>query len=67
MIGKIIGAMVGEKVMSAASRRGGLGAVGGAVAVAAARRGVWPLAMLLAAGYGLKRLRNQRQNPPATA
>ena len=61
MFGKIIGAYIGEKIM-ARSGRGATGAVVGAGSAAVARRGVKPLAVLLAAGYGLKMLRDYRRN-----
>lgn len=61
MLGKILGAYVGEKLMSR-SGRGGQGAMVGAGSAAVARRGVKPLAVLLAAGYGIKLLRDHRRN-----
>jgi hypothetical protein len=59
MFGKILGAYVGEKLFSRLNR-GGTGALAGAATVVAARRGARPLALLLAAGYGLKLLNDYR-------
>lgn len=61
MFGKLIGAYIGEKLMSR-SGRGGRGAIVGAGSAVAARRGAKPLAVLLAAGYGLKLLNDYRRN-----
>lgn len=55
MLGKLVAAFIGEKIM-ARSGRGGAGAVVGAATAAAARRGIGPLATVIAAGYGLKKL-----------
>ena len=66
MIGKLIAAYLGEKVM-ARSGRGGTGAIGGAATAAVARRGVRPLAVLLAAGYGIKLLNDYRRKERAPA
>ncbi|MCA1654390.1 MAG: hypothetical protein ABR588_11925 [Sphingomicrobium sp.] len=66
MLGKLIGAYIGEKLM-ARSGRGGTGALAGAGSAAVARRSAKPLAMLLAAGYGLKLLNDYRKNQRASA
>ena len=60
MIGKFIGAYVGEKIM-ARSGRGGAGALAGAATAVAARRGLGPLATVVAVGYGLKKLNDYRK------
>ncbi|MEO6248695.1 MAG: hypothetical protein ABIO85_08980 [Sphingomicrobium sp.] len=59
MFGKLIAAYVGQKIFSG-SNRGGTGALGGVATAAVARRGAKPLALLLAAGYGLKMLNDYR-------
>jgi len=63
MFGKLLAAYIGEKIF-ARSGRGGAGAIGGVATAAAtgavARRGAKPLALLLAAGYGLKLLNDYR-------
>ena len=59
MVGKILGAYVGEKILDRLNR-GGTGAIAGAATVVAARRGTKSLALLLAAGYGLKMLNDYR-------
>ena len=59
MFGKILGAYVGEKLLGRLNR-GGTGALAGAATAVAARRGAKPLALLLAAGYGLKLLNDYR-------
>lgn len=61
MLGKILGAYIGDRLMSR-SGRGGQGAIIGAGSAAVARRGAKPLAVLLAAGYGIKLLREYRRN-----
>ncbi len=61
MLGKILGAYVGERLM-ARRGRGGSGAIAGAGTAALARRGGKPLIALLAAGYGLKLLNDYRKN-----
>ena len=66
MIGKLIAAYVGDKIM-ARSGRGGAGALGGLAAATLARRGGKSLAMLLAAGYGLKKLNDYRRSHRAAA
>lgn len=66
MFGKLIGAYIGEKVL-ASSGRGAAGAVGGAATAVIARRGLRPLALLLAAGYGYKKLKEYRARQGAAA
>ena len=66
MFGKILGAYVGEKLM-ARGGRGASGALIGAGTVALARRGGRPLAMLIAAGYGLKMLNDYRKKQRGAA
>ena len=61
MLGKIFGAYLGEKLM-ARSGRGATGAIAGAGTAAVAKRGIGPLALIVAAGYGLKLLRDRRRN-----
>lgn len=66
MIGKLIAAYVGQRIFSGGNR-GGSGALGGLATAAIARRGARPLALLIAAGYGLKKLndyRNQSRSAP---
>jgi hypothetical protein len=59
MLGKIIGAIAGEKL---AGRNNKLtGAVVGAAIPAIARRGLGPLALVLAAGWGAKKLVEKRR------
>jgi hypothetical protein len=60
MLGKLLGAYVGERLMRR-SGRGGTGVLAGAGAAAVARRGGKPLAVILAAGYGLKLLNDYRR------
>ena len=60
MIGKLIGAFIGNKIMTH-SGRGGAGAVAGAATAGAARRGFGPLATVVAVGYGLKKLNDYRK------
>ena len=61
MFGKLIGAYVGERLLRRINR-GGTGAIAGAATAVAARRGVKPLALVLAAGYGLKMLNDYRKS-----
>jgi hypothetical protein len=65
MFGKLLGAYVGEKLF-ARSGRGASGAFGGVATAAVARRGAKPLALLLAAGYGLKLLSDYRAKQRAS-
>jgi hypothetical protein len=66
MFGKLLAAYVGEK-MFARGNRGASGALGGVATAAVARRGAKPLALLLAAGYGLKLLNDYRTKQRASA
>ena len=54
MLGKLAGAIIGEKV--AGRNRGAKGAILGAGVAAVARRGLGPLAGALALGWGAKKL-----------
>jgi len=54
MLGKILGAFIGEKV--AGRNSGAKGAILGAGVAAVARRGFGPLAGAMAIGWGAKRL-----------
>ncbi len=66
MLGKILGAMAGERI--AGKNRKLTGALVGAAVPAIARRGLGPLALALAAGWGAKKLierRRAQRNPPA--
>jgi hypothetical protein len=65
MIGNILGAIVGEKL---ASRNNKLtGALVGAVVPAIARRGLGTLGLVLAAGWGAKKLMERRRDRKETA
>jgi hypothetical protein len=59
MLGKIAGALVGERI--AGRNRGAKGALIGAGVAAVARRGLGPLAGVLALGWGAKKLWEWRQ------
>ena len=67
MIGKILGAIAGEKLAGRNNR--GRGALLGAAMPFIARRGLGPLGMALAAGWGAKKLydrnRTRRGTPAA--
>ena len=54
MLGKLAGAIIGEKI--AGRNRGAKGAIIGAGVAALARRGLGPLAGALALGWGAKKL-----------
>jgi len=54
MLGKLAGALIGERV--AGRNRGAKGAILGAGIAAVARRGLGPLAGALALGWGAKKL-----------
>ena len=54
MLGKIAGALIGERI--AGGNRGAKGAIIGAGVAAVARRGFGPLAGALALGWGAKKL-----------
>lgn len=60
MIGKLIGAYIGQRIMNR-SGRGGTGALAGVAGAAVARRGFGPLATVVAVGYGLKKLNDYRK------
>ena len=66
MIGKILGAVIGEKIATRYGNRGATGAIVGAGLAAAARRVSPPIALLLAAGYGVKKLRDYRRGQRPT-
>ena len=59
MLGKIAGAVIGEKI--AGRNRGARGALIGAGVAALARRGLGPLAGALALGWGAKKLWEWKQ------
>ena len=59
MLGKLIGAFVGEKL--AGRNRGLRGALLGAGAAAVARRGLFPLTLALGAGWAAKKMWDKRQ------
>ena len=59
MIGKILGAMVGKKLAGRNSKLSG--ALVGAAVPAIARRGLGPLALVAAAGWGAKKLIERRR------
>ena len=59
MLGKILGGMVGERI--AGPNRKLTGAVVGAAVPAIARRGLGPLALIAAAGWGAKKLLDRRR------
>jgi hypothetical protein len=64
MLGKIAGAIIGEKI--AGRNRGARGALMGAGIAAIARRGLGPLAIALGAGWAAKKMwdkRQQRRHP----
>ena len=66
MLGKILGAMAGERIAGKNSKL--TGALVGAAVPAIARRGLGPIALVLAAGWGAKKLierRRARGSPPA--
>ena len=65
MLGKIAGALIGERI--AGRNRGARGAIIGAGVAAVARRGFGPLAGALALGWGAKKLwqwRKERRSHP---
>ena len=59
MLGKLLGAIVGEKV--AGRHEGAKGALLGAGIAAVARRGLGPLGLALGAGWAAKKLYDRRQ------
>lgn len=67
MFGKIIGAVIGEKIAERHGNSGTTGAIVGAGLAAAARRISTPIAVLIAAGYGVKKLRDYRRERASTA
>lgn len=64
MIGKILGAVVGEKI--AGRNRKMTGALVGAAVPAIARRGLGTLALVAAAGWGAKKLWDRRNKRSGT-
>jgi hypothetical protein len=60
MLGKLAGALIGERI--AGRNRGAKGAIIGAGVAAAARRGLAPLAGALALGWGAKKLWDWRKH-----
>ncbi len=66
MLGRILGAIAGERLAGRNSKL--TGALVGAAVPAIARRGLGPLALVLAAGWGAKKLierRRERRTPTA--
>ena len=59
MIGKILGAIVGEKIANRNSKLSG--ALVGAAVPVIVRRGLGPMALLVAAGWGAKKLIDRRR------
>ena len=59
MLGKMLGAMVGERLAGRNSKL--KGALVGAAVPAIARRGLGPLALIVAAGWGAKKLIERRR------
>ena len=59
MLGKLAGAIIGEKM--AGRNRGLRGALMGAGLAAVARRGLGPLALALGAGWAAKKMWDKRQ------
>jgi hypothetical protein len=59
MLAKILGAVAGEKI--AGGNRKLSGALVGAAVATAARRGLFPLAAVAAAGWGAKKLFERRR------
>jgi hypothetical protein len=64
MLGKLMGAWIGEKV--AGPRQGAKGAILGFGAAALARRSVPALATVALLGWGFKKLRDRRKRHAAT-
>ena len=64
MLGKLVGAFIGEKL--AGPNRGLRGALLGAGAAAVAKRGLFPLTLALGAGWAAKKMWDKRQErrPP---
>ncbi|HTK57677.1 MAG TPA: hypothetical protein VL336_01700 [Sphingomicrobium sp.] len=60
MFGKLLGAFVGEKI--AGPNRKLTGGLIGAAVPAVARRGLGPLVLVAAAGWGAKKLWDRRRN-----
>ena len=60
MLGKLAGALIGEKV--AGRNRGLRGALLGAGVAAVARRGLGPLALALGAGWAAKKVWDKRRS-----
>ena len=56
MFGRLIGALVGQRLAGPGAR----GALVGAAIPMIARRGLGPLSLALAAGYGIKKWRDAR-------
>ncbi|MEO7636261.1 MAG: hypothetical protein ABIS16_01300 [Sphingomicrobium sp.] len=62
MFGKIAGALIGNRI--AGRHSGAKGALLGAGIATVARRGLGPLGLALALGYGAKKLYDRRRRPP---
>jgi hypothetical protein len=65
MIARILGALAGEKIAGRNSKV--TGALVGAALPAIARRGLGPLGLVLAAGYGAKKLIDYRRTKKSAA
>jgi len=65
MLGKILGAIAGEKL--AGPNRKLTGTLVGAAIPAIARRGLGPLAVVAAVGWGAKKLLDRRRNRRETS
>lgn len=65
MLGKILGAIAGKKLAGRNNKLGG--ALIGAAVPAIARRGLGPLGLALAAGWGAKKLIDYRRARKAAA
>ena len=65
MIARILGALAGERIAGRNSKL--TGALVGAAIPAIARRGLGPLGLVLAAGYGVKKLNDYRRVRKGTA
>ena len=63
MLGKLAGALIGERI--AGENEGGKGAILGASAVAVGKRVVPALAALVIGGWAIKKLRDKRRGSPS--
>lgn len=65
MLGKILGAIAGEKIAGPNNKLGG--ALVGAAVPVILRRGLGPLGLMLAAGWGAKKLIDYRRERKSAA